>query len=137
MSECDCGIGFKHRLQCGKGKPLVHLEDHEAAMNELQAKYDALETEAKQLRARERADQAAEQETMNHLRVAQSQHQVQLTLRGKSKMFTPKAIKDLISKLQVMAENAESYEPSAMIHCRHGEKAPVINFGSNPLLREF
>lgn len=119
MSECDCGIGFKHRLQCGKGKPLVHLEDHEAAMNELQAKYDALETEAKQLRARERADQAAEQETMNHLRVEQSQHQVQLTLRGKSKMFTPRAIKDLIKVLGEAAQGAEHYAPPVMIHCSH------------------
>ena len=135
---CDCMLkDFEFEMKCPQGKTLVHLEDHEFQMNQLQQKLDNALGEIEAFKEAQRKRNNEENETLNHLRVEQSQHQVKLTLRGKCKMFTPKAIKDLISKLQVMAENAESYEPSAMIHCRHGEKAPVINFGSNPLLREF
>lgn len=120
MSECQCGIDFNHKLMCGQGKTLMHVEDHEAELEAVQNELIVAKEKLEDYRLRDIKAQNEENETLNHLRVEQSQHQVRLTLRGKSKMFTPKAIKDLISKLQVMAENAESYEPSAMIHCSSG-----------------
>lgn len=125
--ECEC-LQIDDLPTCNQGKILIHLADHEVAMNELQEKLDQAQTELQQYKARETADQRAENETLNHLRVEQSHHQIQLTLRGKSKMFTPGAIKDLISKLQIMAENAESHEPAAMIHCSHGLNADMMDF---------
>ena len=120
MSECKCQEAFPQELRCTGGRKLIHEDDHEAELEAVQNKLIVAEQKLEEYRQRDIKAQNEENETLNHLRVGQSQHQVQLTLRGKSKMFTPKAIKDLISKLQVMAENAESYEPSAMIHCSSG-----------------
>ena len=126
---CDClPTDFEFEMKCPRGKALVHLEDHEFQMNELHQKLEVTQQQLNQYKARDEADQREENETLNHLRVEQVQHQIQLTLRGKRKVFTPQAIKDLISKLQIMAENAESHEPAAMIHCSHGLNADMANF---------
>lgn len=117
---CDCITTDFEEMKCPKGKTLVHREDHEAELEAVQNKLIVAEQKLEEYRQRDIKAQNEENETLNHLRVEQSQHQVQLTLRGKSKMFTPRAIKDLISKLQIMAENAESYEPSVKIHCSSG-----------------
>ena len=124
-SVCDCiGTTFNYDLKCPKGKVLIHAGDYE----KLKRKLEVTQQQLNQYKARDEAGQREENETLNHLRVEQSQHQVRLTLRGKSKMFTPRAIKDLISKLQIMAENAESHEPAAMIHCSHGLNAGMMDF---------
>lgn len=115
---------FNGELQCSHGHPLIH----KVYYDEAQAKIATLEGLIAQkdviLGAKLVAVTPDEGETLNHLRVEQSHGHIQLTLRGKSKMFTPKAIADLIRILKRSYNAANSYSPPMMIHCTNGIENP-------------
>lgn len=111
------------QLKCSYGHDLVHkiyLDDAQSRIRELEAQVAQLGVfiNAKFMTATE------EGETLNHLRVEQSHGRIQLTLRGKTKLFTPKAIADLIRILKLSYNAANNYSPPAMIHCSNGIENP-------------
>lgn len=108
-------------MKCSHGHRMVHyfyLQDAQFRIRELE---DELQMYRTLTGFKPTSTSAPDEEaTLNHLRVEQSYGHVQLTLRGKTKLFTPKAIADLIRILKRSYNAANNYSPPAMIHCTNG-----------------
>ena len=110
-------------MKCSAGHTLIHKVYYDEAMATIVALNQQIAQKDVILGAK-LVDATSEGETLNHLRVEQAHGHIQLTLRGKTKMFTPKAIADLIRILKRSYNAANNYSPPAMIHCSNGIENP-------------
>lgn len=63
---------------------------------------------------------AEERETLNHLEIQVLYDKVQLTLRGKKKLFAPSQVLEMINALSLAHNAALTYTPPARIGCEPG-----------------
>ena len=114
---------FQGELQCSHGHALIH----KVYYDEAQAKIATLNQEiaAKDVMIRAKLKTVTDESLAddNHLGVEQAYDHVQLTLRGKSKLFSPKAIADLIRVLKKNYNAANNYTRPARIHCEYGDQS--------------
>ena len=63
---------------------------------------------------------AEEKETLNHIEIQVLYDKVQLTLRGKKKLFAPSQVLEMINALSLAHNAALTYTPPARIGCEPG-----------------
>ena len=111
---------FHGELQCAHGHALIHKIYFDEAMAKIATLEGLLAQKDVLLGAKLVQAASTIQNEADHLGVEQAQTHVRLTLRGKSKLFTPKAIADLIRVLKKSYNAANNYSPPASIHCTNG-----------------